>query len=329
VLHDVVATLGAIREERKSIVFLGNTLANWREDQSLYDRLQPGVPRTGIDNGRLGLGDPHKTPITDYTCAADVNRLPLMNFERRFDQLLIEARRANVAFYPITPSGLQAPGGLSVPDNIGAQRVIEASNESLRLVARDTGGIAVVDSNDLNGGLRRIADDLQAYYVLGYYTTNTKFDGGIRKITVTLKGNPIRARREYRAPTPDEIAALARAVPAAPVADGPPTVVGEPVAYRVSRGQPLEAVRVLEFVRADRMRVTWPVLAPLDRREARLLDSAGKPLPIELPVSEDEGTKSVIVELPLAPFGRGTYSIELTVASGGRTERRRLTFLMK
>jgi hypothetical protein len=60
--------------------------------------------------------------------------------------------------------------------------------------------------------MKKIADDLQAYYVLGYYTTNAKFDGRVRKITVKLKGSAIRARREYRAPTEAEIAALASGV---------------------------------------------------------------------------------------------------------------------
>jgi hypothetical protein len=106
-------------------------------------------------------------------------------------------------------------------------------------------------------------------------------------------------------------------------------VIGEPIAYRVSRTQPLERVSTLEFVRSDRLRVEWPVLAPLDRREARMLDSAGKPLPFDLPVSEAPERKTVVVELPLAPFGRGTYAIELTAGSGGRTEQSRLTFMMK
>jgi hypothetical protein len=114
-----------------------------------------------------------------------------------------------------------------------------------------------------------------------------------------------------------------------PAAEGPPAVIGEPIAYRVGLHQAAQKVSLLEFDRADRIRVQWPVLSALDRREARLLDSAGKPLPIDLPVSEDDITHAVVVELPLAPFGRGVYSIELTAGSGARTERRRLTFMMK
>ena len=323
-LRALIAQLGAIREERKNIVFVSNQLARWRGDVEMSDRLHPGQPQMGIDQGRISRGDPNRSSVTDDTCAADVTRLPLMDFENRFQQVLTEARRANVAFYVIPPSGLQAPGDLT------GVRLLETANEGLREIARETDGLAVIDSNDLNAGLKRIADDLQAYYVLGYYTTNTKFDGKVRKITVKLKGQAIRARREYRAPTQAEIAALANR-PAAPppASEGPPAVIGEPTAYRIAPRQPPGKISRLEFDRTERLRVEWPVLAPLDRREARVLDSTGKPLPFDLPLSENESRSMLTVELPLAPFARGVYSIELTAGSGPKTERRRLTFTMK
>src|SRR5262249_37633955 len=151
-----------------------------------------------------------------------------------------------------------------------------------------------------NAGLRQIADDQSAYYVLGYYTTNTKFDGRIRKITVKLKGQTIRARREYRAPTQAEITAMANRPVPPQVQSGPPAIVGEPAAFRVALHQAPEKALRLEFTRSDRLRVEWPVLAPLDRREARLLDSSGKPLSIDVPLSENYAAKTLVAELPLA-----------------------------
>ncbi len=76
-------------------------------------------------------------------------------------------------------------------------------------LASATDGIAVMNSNDLDAGLRRIADDLSSYYLLGYYSTNAKLDGRFRTITVRVKrpGVEIRARRGYRAPTEAEVAA--------------------------------------------------------------------------------------------------------------------------
>jgi VWFA-related protein len=326
-LQDVVGQLGSLRQERKNLVLVTNLLPRWRPDDSLI--LPSAEPRSGIVKGRVT--DDGRDVITSgggnaTACKGEIQRLALMDFEPRYRELLSEARRENVAFYVITPGGLQAPPALS------DQRAMRAAYDDLKSLADETGGIAVTDTNDLNAGFRRIADDLAAYYLLGYYTTNTKFDGSLRKITVRTKtnGKAIRARREYRAPTEAEVAAMANPPTAAkPPESGPPAVIGEPLAYRVGPRQAPEPVKLLEFVRSERLRVAWPVLATLDRREARLLDSTGKPLPIDLPTSEQADGKTLLVELPLAALGRGVYSIELTAASGGRTERRRVTFTMK
>lgn len=67
----------------------------------------------------------------------------------------------------------------------------------------------MTETNDLKGGLKKIADDLSDYYLLGYYSTNAKADGTFRKITVRVKrpGVAVRARRGYLAPTEKEVAA--------------------------------------------------------------------------------------------------------------------------
>ena len=76
-------------------------------------------------------------------------------------------------------------------------------------------------------GLRKVADDLSSHYVLGYYTSNTKWDGGTRRLTVKLKstGAKLRARREYRAPTEAEMAAIREAGSRAAAPAAPPSPV--------------------------------------------------------------------------------------------------------
>jgi VWFA-related protein len=334
-LMDVTRQLGSLRQERKNLVLVTNLLPRWRADPELNESLvnaRGGAPPTvGIERGRI-TNDPREK-VTNTPGAGDMNgcisegqRLAMMDYDPRYRELLDAARRENVSFYVITPGGLQAPV------SIGAQRAVTAAYDDLKSLADETDGIAVTNTNDLNAGFRRIADDLAAYYVLGYYTTNTKFDGGIRKIVVKDKrtGKAIRARRQYRAPTEAEVAAMANPARApARVEAGPPAVIGEAVAYRVSRAEGAQKVSLLEFTRTDRIRVQWPVLAALDRREARLLDSAGKPLPIDIPVAEDAAAKTATVEFALAPLSRGVYSVELTAGSTGKTEQRKLTFMMK
>ena len=48
---------------------------------------------------------------------------------------------------------------------------------------------------------------MTSYYLMGYYSTNTKLDGKVRKIKVRVKrdGVDVRARRSYRAATEEEI----------------------------------------------------------------------------------------------------------------------------
>ena len=330
-LEGVVQQLGSIRQERKNIVFVSNGLPRPRPDVQKQQKGSgnPDPPRIGITNGRLGEGD-HPNPFSanDRYCASEYQRLAPMDFDERYRTLIDEAKRANVSFYTITPGGLRAPGSLE------QHHADTQANNDLISLAHETDGIAIVNTNDLDGGMKKIADDLAAYYVLGYYTTNTKFDGGVRAIKVRMKadGRQIRARRQYRSPTREEIAALsAPAAAPKPSAASPPApaLIGEPVGYRVASHSAPQKLATLELDRTDRLRVEWPALAKLDRRVARVLDRAGKPLPIDVPLSEDATTGTIVLDLPLAPFARGDYAIELTAGSATMSETRKLPFRIK
>ena len=214
-LETLVRQLGAIRQERKSIIFVANGINRAPASLKALEVNGPRMPKIGITNGRIGIGDSNNpTVANERACTAEVQRLAAINFDDRYRALLQDARQQNVSFYTINPLGLQAPPGNAERRRAPTAAEIRATgsaNDNLRSMADETEGLAIVNTNDLNGGMKRIADDLAAYYVLGYYTTNTTFDGGIRKISVKLKGRSIRARREYRAPTQTEIAAMASA----------------------------------------------------------------------------------------------------------------------
>ncbi len=318
-LESLLEQLGSLREERKNVVFIGKHLSRARPNPALLRANGASFPKAGMTQGRVTIGDHGDGRENDTFCVGEAQRLAAIDFDERYRTFLKAAQRENVTFYVLTPEGLTE----------------HRPDDSLISLAHETDGIAITGTNDLSGGMKKIADDLAAYYVLGYYTTNTKWDGAIRTIKVKLKpsGETIRARRQYRAPTEAEIAALANRPsvagrPTSAVAEKP-TLIGEPSSFLVALRQPPQKVSVLEFTRSDRLRVQWPVLGLLDRREARLLDSTGKPLAIEVPLSEDAAANTIAVELPLAPFARGVYSIELTAGAGEKTEQRRVTFTMK
>ena len=110
------------------------------------------------------------------------------------------AMRANVAFYPIDARGLMAtpPGGdasqaASVGSNLytgSAQQSLmdnfHNTQETLDTLAADTGGKALLDSNDLTLGMTQVQKDMSSYYMLSYASTNAAEDGKYRRIQVKL-----------------------------------------------------------------------------------------------------------------------------------------------
>jgi hypothetical protein len=149
-------------------------------------------------------------------------RLAMMDNDQFFRAVLADANRANASFYPIDPRGLavfDTPVGpykeeFLPPVADGNQ--LRSRHDAMHELALNTDGIAVMNGNDLDAGLKRISDDLTSYYLLGYYSTNTKLDGSFREIRVRVKrpGVQVRARRGYRAATVNEAAAARRSADA-------------------------------------------------------------------------------------------------------------------
>jgi VWFA-related protein len=121
------------------------------------------------------------------------------------------AIRANVAFYPVDARGLvaMAPGGdastasasgtgiFTGKTQQGLRDKFNTSQETLSTLASDTGGKALLDSNDLTMGITQAQKDINSYYILGYYSTNEGLDGKYRRVKVRLKSDS-QAKLDYR-----------------------------------------------------------------------------------------------------------------------------------
>ena len=121
------------------------------------------------------------------------------------------AVRANVAFYPVDARGLVAlpPGGdASRASSRGSgiftggtqrqqQSRFQDQQETLVTLAADTGGKALLDTNDLGAGFVQAQNDIQSYYILGYYSSNEKLDGRYRRVQVKMTSN-LQAKLDYR-----------------------------------------------------------------------------------------------------------------------------------
>jgi hypothetical protein len=222
---------------------------------------------------------------------------------------------------------------------------IEHRSDSLLELAENTDGLAIVNTNDFGKGVRKIADAVSAYYILGYYPTNSKTDGTARTITVRLKstGKSVRARHQYLAPTLREVSP-----PPVPPASSVPAPVREALdrltvsVDRDAHGASMRAAAPSQFVdalvvrcrgvadetgalvfdRTEQVRLEWAARAPVDHVEARLLDRLGHPLAAHIPATVDTARSPavVIAELPLASIAHGDYVLELTISAAAATE---------
>ena len=107
---------------------------------------------------------------------------------RELAELTRAANRANATFYTIDPRGLVA--GPEIDETLETaewQNYVRETQDSLRVLAEETGGIAVVNQNDFDKALKRIDAETSDYYVLGYYSTNPDPLKRTRRIEVRTK----------------------------------------------------------------------------------------------------------------------------------------------
>lgn len=126
----------------------------------------------------------------------------------RFRELTANANANGVTIYTLEAAGLQSHTSLSAEyGNLGDRSYIEIDTirdfsleEPLMMMAADTGGLAALNTNNLDGALARMTTDLDSYYSLGYSPVHS-VQGRYHDIEVRLKnkkGLKVRHRTGYR-----------------------------------------------------------------------------------------------------------------------------------
>jgi VWFA-related protein len=124
---------------------------------------------------------------------------------RRFTELASQANANRVTFYTIDAAGLRVYSSVSAENQTAGQGVyidsIQISNlqAPLQMLAEKTGGVAIINRNQVLPALEKVAEDFGSYYALGYSPTHYG-DGRYYKIDVKVKrkGLIVRNREGYR-----------------------------------------------------------------------------------------------------------------------------------
>ncbi|HKE03783.1 MAG TPA: VWA domain-containing protein [Blastocatellia bacterium] len=116
------------------------------------------------------------------------------------------ANRSSVVIYSLDAKGLQTLFPTAA-DNIGnptgpqfAERLSQMSQqnfdsqEGLTYLARETGGFAILNNNDLNSGIQRALKDQRSYYLLGFDPEDEKFDRKYHSIKLKVNRPGLQTR---------------------------------------------------------------------------------------------------------------------------------------
>jgi len=138
-------------------------------------------------------------------------RLSGVDNQAQLHAMINAAVRAGVSFWPVDARGLLAqapmgdasrgsPGGTSMYTGAAAMAMmtsLQRSQDTLWAMAADTGGKALLNSNDLAAGILQAQKSTSSYYILGYYASNQALDGKFRRIKIALN-NGMSAALDYR-----------------------------------------------------------------------------------------------------------------------------------
>ncbi|HET7698955.1 MAG TPA: VWA domain-containing protein [Vicinamibacterales bacterium] len=365
-LQDLIRHMGAIREGRTAVITVTDGWKLFRPDPSMTllrtdsqgnqaDPIPGGPPPVGVGPAgglttRVNNGGFQPSDRTE--CEKERAELAMVDNELMFRNLFGDANRSNVSFYPIDPRGLPAfdtPMGPRKPlGPIADHAQLVRRQESLHTLALNTDGLALLNSNDLRMQLRRVAADLTSYYLLGYYSTNSRLDGKFRSIKVRSRrpGIEVRSRNGYRAATKEEVDA-ARASASGPVPDTKAALTkalgaieidaraqgratrrgeGEPMIFHRGpmTGNVLTPANGRVFPRSSRVRLEMEAAAGDPVWSGVLLDRNGARTVVPVGVSERTdaaGQRWLTADITLAPLGAGDYVVELTRASGSEQKK--------
>jgi len=191
--YRVLADLEAVSDRRKAVIYVstGYDFDPFAEGRAGTDKIQGG---RFADPIRFAL-EPENPYFSMNKITADVDLYKLMR------ELTLSANRANATLYTLDPRGLASVvdfGAVNV-DQSEWRTHLQKTTSSLRYMAEETGGFAIVNTNDVVSELKRVDAETSDYYLIGFYSNNPDPKKRTRQLEVTVKRPhvTVASRRAY------------------------------------------------------------------------------------------------------------------------------------
>ncbi len=204
-IRGLCTKLGSLREGRKSLILLSEG----------FNATLPPQMRSNLPGGVAGVsgvgGGARSDPFAGDNNLMEerVQFSAAMDMQRELQDVWDACNRNNTAIYAVDPRGL-AVGAFDISTNVSmstSQSYLNASLDTLRSLAENTDGRAIVNRNDLAAGMKQIIRDASAYYLVGYNSTLAPTDGKFHSIRVRVKrpGVQVRHRHGYWAYNAEDV----------------------------------------------------------------------------------------------------------------------------
>ena len=157
-LKGAAIRLGGLREGRKSIIFVSEGFTTILPPQ-LND---PNAQMPGLGNSARRAPSAQNSDREEFS--AQVDMISDMSL------IFTEMNRNNTSIYAVDPRGL-APFEYDINQAVGLQvdrKHLEMGLDTLRALADNTDGRAIINRNDLGKGMQQIMRDASGYYLIGY-----------------------------------------------------------------------------------------------------------------------------------------------------------------
>jgi VWFA-related protein len=200
--YDLMRNLEKVQNRRKAVIYISS---GYDFDPFVEGRLEEQARRAGIsestdESGSLLAAAEQLRKSDSYKDMRSQQELAATDLMRELYDLTKAANRANATLYTIDPRGLVAGPDIDQDINMSDwNSYIRETQDSLRILAENTGGLAIVNQNDFDKGLKRIDNETSDYYVVGYYSSNPDPLRRNRKIEIktTRPDVAIRHRETY------------------------------------------------------------------------------------------------------------------------------------
>jgi VWFA-related protein len=254
--NEVLRTLGALKflvnslagiPGRKAVLYVSDGLPVTPGEelyQVIYEICGGGAAISGISGSDLVVAEVGRSGVgTEYPAQQALLDAQKHSVADRFTDLTAHANANRVTFYTLQASGLRGFASAEADFEPGERvlqlmtvRQVQTTNlqNSLSVMATDTGGRAILNANNFLPDLGRMREDFSVYYSLGYTPAHTG-DGRQHRLEIKVKkpGLKARHRQGYRdKPLAEKVVDRTLAALVHGIEDNPMDIameIGEPV----------------------------------------------------------------------------------------------------